>query len=86
MIFTQECLVPATRERLWDFLMDVPAVSRCVPGIGNVEAVGQDTYRGSILVRVGPVRLSLEGTITVESERGRGTTVRITMPTVRAAA
>jgi carbon monoxide dehydrogenase subunit G len=77
MIFTQECLVPATRERLWDFLMDVPAVSRCVPGIGNVEAVGQDTYRGSILVRVGPVRLSLEGTITVEEQDRDGWSARM---------
>jgi carbon monoxide dehydrogenase subunit G len=66
--FTQECLVPAARERLWDLLMDVPAVSRCVPGIGTVEAAGDNAYRGSIAVKVGPVRLSLAGTITVEEQ------------------
>lgn len=70
MNFTQECLIPVARERLWDFLMDVPAVSRCVPGVGTVEAVGDNAYRGSIEVKVGPIRLSLEGTITVE-ERDR---------------
>ena len=77
MIFTQECLVAATRERLWDFLMDVPAVSRCVPGIGNVEAVGKDAYRGSIQVKVGPVRLALEGTITVEAQDRVGWSARM---------
>jgi len=66
--FTQECLVPAARERLWDFLMDVPTVSQCVPGISTVEAVGENAYRGSIEVKVGPVRLSLQGTISVEEQ------------------
>jgi carbon monoxide dehydrogenase subunit G len=65
--FTQECVIPAERERLWDFLMNVPAVSRCVPGVEAVEAVnGAGVYRGGLKVQVGPIRLSLEGTITVE--------------------
>ena len=68
MTLTQECVVPAARERLWDFLMDVPTVSRCVPGIGTVEAVGDNAYKGSIAVKVGPVRLALEGTISVEEQ------------------
>ena len=68
MIFTQECQIPVARERLWDLLMDVPAVSRCVPGVGSVEAVGDNAYRGGLEVKVGPIRLSLQGTITVEEQ------------------
>ena len=68
MTFTQECLIPGARERLWDFLMDVPTVSRCVPGVGTVEAAGDNAYRGSLEVKVGPIRLSLHGTITVEEQ------------------
>jgi len=64
--FTQECMIPVTRERLWDFLMDVPAVGRCVPGVETIEAVDGSAYRGGLKVQVGPIRLSLEGTITVE--------------------
>jgi carbon monoxide dehydrogenase subunit G len=66
--FTQECTIPVARERLWDFLMDVPTVSRCVPGVTNVEALGDNTYRGGLEVKVGPIRLSLQGTITVEEQ------------------
>jgi uncharacterized protein len=67
LTFTQECVVPAERERLWDFLMDVPTVGRCVPGVQTLEAVdGGSAYKGGLAVHVGPVRLSLEGTITVE--------------------
>jgi carbon monoxide dehydrogenase subunit G len=68
MIFTQECVVPVARERLWDFLMDVPAVGRCVPGVERIEAVDGGAYRGGLKVQVGPIRLTLEGTITVEEQ------------------
>ena len=62
------------RERLWDFLMDVPTVGRCVPGVERIEAVDGSAYRGGLKIQVGPIRLSLEGTITVEEtdrEAGR---------------
>lgn len=68
MTFTQECVISVARERLWDLLMDVPAVSRCVPGVGNVEAAGVNAHRGTLEVKVGPVRLALEGTITIEEQ------------------
>jgi carbon monoxide dehydrogenase subunit G len=64
--FTQACVIPAERERLWDFLMDVPAVGRCVPGVETIEAVDGGVYRGGFKVQVGPIRLSLDGTMTVE--------------------
>jgi carbon monoxide dehydrogenase subunit G len=68
MTFTQECVIPVARERLWDFLMDVPTVGRCVPGVERIEAVDAGAYRGGLKVQVGPIRLSLQGTITVEEQ------------------
>jgi uncharacterized protein len=64
--FTQECVIPVDRERLWDFMMEVPRIARCVPGVEAVEALDTGAYRGSLKVQVGPIRLALEGTITVE--------------------
>ena len=68
MTFTQECVIPVARERLWDFLMDVPTVGRCVPGVESIEAVDGSAYKGGLKVQVGPIRLSLQGTITVEEQ------------------
>ena len=68
MTFTQECLIPVERERLWDFMMEVPRVARCVPGVEAVEAVDTGAYRGSLRIQVGPIRLALEGIITVEEQ------------------
>ena len=68
MTFTQECVIPVERERLWDFLMEIPKVAWCVPGLETMEAVEGPAYRGSLNVHVGPIRLSLEGSITVEHQ------------------
>ena len=70
MTFTQECVIPVERERLWDFLMDVPKVGRCVPGVEAIEAIDGNAYKGGLKVQVGPIRLSLQGTITVEEADG----------------
>lgn len=77
MTFTQECVIPVERERLWDFLMDVPRVGRCVPGVETIEAVNGGTYKGGLKVQVGPIRLSLQGTITVEEADGNAGRARM---------
>ena len=69
MTFSQTCTIPVGRERLWDFLMDVPRVTQCLPGLEKVEGVGQDSYQGTFKVKVGPIRLALEGKVTVEERR-----------------
>jgi carbon monoxide dehydrogenase subunit G len=68
VIFSQECVVPVERERLWSFLMDVPRVARCVPGVEHVEALDDHSYTGRLGVRIGPIRLSLDGTVAVEEQ------------------
>lgn len=45
--------------------MDVPAAARLVPGVGQLTASGPDTYRGTLRVQVGPVRLALEGDVRI---------------------
>jgi hypothetical protein len=66
--FSQECVLPVERERLWHFLMDVPRVARCVPGVETVEAADEGGYKGRLGVRIGPIRLSLDGTVAVEEQ------------------
>ena len=68
MTFTQERVIPVERERLWNLLVDVPKVGRCVPGVETIEAVDGRTYKGSLRIRIGPIRLSLEGTMTIEDQ------------------
>ena len=68
MTFTQECVIPARPERVWELMMDIPRVGRCVPGVEAVEALDGNAYRGSLGVKVGPIRLALQGTISLEEQ------------------
>ena len=70
MIIDQNVTIPAPAERVWDFMMDVPAVSTCVPGVEEVAQVSPDVYKGIIGVKIGPVGVRLEGQVTlVEQNR-----------------
>jgi carbon monoxide dehydrogenase subunit G len=55
--------VPAPPERVWAFMMDIPAVSQCVPGVGAVERIDDETYSGIMSVRVGPIQIKLDGRV-----------------------
>jgi uncharacterized protein len=55
--------VPAAPERVWSFMMDIPAVSRCVPGVGEVTRIDDQTYSGMMSVRVGPIAVKLDGRV-----------------------
>jgi carbon monoxide dehydrogenase subunit G len=55
--------VPAPPERVWAFMMDIPAVSRCVPGVDGVARIDDETYAGVMNVRVGPIAIKLDGRV-----------------------
>ena len=59
------CVVPAEVPETWDFLMDVPSAAKCVPGVTEAAAEGDGRYRGALRARVGPMSITLSGTVTV---------------------
>jgi carbon monoxide dehydrogenase subunit G len=61
--FTQNAQIPVAREPLWEFLMDVPKVAQCLPGVESVSKIDDTTYQGLLKVRVGPIALNLAGKI-----------------------
>ena len=67
MNFQSSCTIPVSRDALWDFLLDIPTVCRCVPGLHDVSAVEKDTYRGLLKVKVGPIALNLRCSVHIGS-------------------
>lgn len=65
MILDQKVVVQAAAERVWEFVMDIPAVSRCVPGVESFEKIDDDTFLGSLKVKVGPIGVKLSGKVMV---------------------
>lgn len=68
--------VDAPRAAVWAVLMDLPVAAGCVPGTRDVVAAG-DGVRGALDVRVGPVKLALDGTVAVESRDETAGTARL---------
>jgi uncharacterized protein len=68
MTFTQSCTITASREAVWDFLMDMENIAHCLPGVQDVRQVDAETYDGTLRIKMGPIALALQGTITVEAK------------------
>jgi carbon monoxide dehydrogenase subunit G len=68
--------VDAPRTAVWAVLMDLPVAAGCVPGTRDIAAAG-DGVRGTLDVRVGPVKLALGGTVAVESRDEAAGTARL---------
>ena len=67
MQFENTCVVRVPRQKLWDFLIVVPNVAACLPGVEEVNALSEKDYTGMVGLKMGIVKLKLRGKITVES-------------------
>lgn len=65
MQFHQTCRVPLPREKAYNFLLDVPQVASCLPGVEKVEPIGDDTYQGTVKVGVGFIKVALTGNMKI---------------------
>ena len=61
-------VVPASLEATWALLMDIPKAAACIPGIKDVTPDGEGRYQATLQARVGPMGMTLSGTITVLSQ------------------
>jgi len=57
--------INAPQEKVWELLFDIPRLSQCVPGIESVDVVDDKTYRGVLVVKVGPIKSQFSGVVTL---------------------
>ncbi len=57
--------INTSQEKIWELMFDIPRLSTCVPGIESVELVNENTYRGKLVVKVGPIRSEFGGLVTL---------------------
>ncbi len=68
--------VDAPRTEVWALLMDLQRAARCVPGTRDLTPEG-DGVRGTLDVRLGPVKLALVGTVRAEAQDEAAGTARL---------
>jgi carbon monoxide dehydrogenase subunit G len=61
MIIEQSFNVHAPIRTLWDYFLDVEAISLCIPGVQNVRVIGDNAYEGAFNIRVGPIGALFNG-------------------------
>jgi len=62
MLIKNEFEVAEPVEKVWQFFENIPQVAACLPGASLTEDLGDEKYKGTVAVRMGPVRLRFAGT------------------------
>ena len=77
MLITNEFEVAEPVDQVWQFFQNIPQVAACLPGAQLTEDLGDDKYKGTVAVRMGPVRLQFAGIadITERDEAAKRLTV-----------
>ena len=58
--------VPAPIDHVWAYLLDVERVAPCMPGAELTEVVDDRTWKGKVIMKLGPVSLAFAGTVTMQ--------------------
>jgi len=64
--------IPIDDEGVWKILEDIPRVALLMPGVDSVEPFGDDTYKGNLRIRIGPMSFNLAGVIGITIDRSLG--------------
>lgn len=75
MQFRDAFTVPVDPEQTWRFVLDVPRVLQCLPGIGDVNVLEEGRYETTMTQRVGPfsVRFHVDAEVAVFEDEQRMT-------------
>jgi uncharacterized protein len=63
MEFDNSFEVPLPPAEAWKVLLDIQRIAPCMPGAELTEVLGDNTYKGKIGVRLGPVALTFAGIV-----------------------
>jgi len=62
-----ETLIAAPRETVWAALNDPAVLARCIDGVETLDRVGDNRFEGKMNAKVGPVRATFTGGVTLEN-------------------
>ena len=62
MLISSDFEVAQPLGKVWDFFDNIAGVAACLPGAELTDDLGDDKYLGKVAIRMGPVKLSFNGT------------------------
>jgi uncharacterized protein len=58
--------IDAPLDQVWALVNDIPRVVPCMPGAAPTGVLDDETYEGTVAVKLGPLRMSYKGKVVVE--------------------
>ena len=77
MEFDNSFEVPLPPAEAWKVLLDIKRIAPCMPGAELTEVLDQNSYKGKIGVRLGPVALTFAGVVKFEQIDAATHTARV---------
>ena len=78
MELTGRQTVNATPATLWNMLMDTDTLSKIVPGVSKLEKTGDNSYKSTLEIKMGPVSGAFTGNLQMENiEQEKGFTLKV---------
>jgi len=75
MLIEETFSVEAPRPDVVRFLLDVPRMGKCVPGVEDLRRVDDDRYEATLMVRMGPIQARFKGNVTIDASGAPDTIV-----------
>ena len=72
-VFQGRNVVAAPADRVWQMLQDPVVLARVIPGLSDVERVGEGEFRGKLILNAGPVHGTFKTTLNISDESASGT-------------
>jgi carbon monoxide dehydrogenase subunit G len=69
MIFEGRYELKASREKLWDFIVDPEKIGKCLPELKSMEVEGEDKFAAVVRLGVGPLRSDFRFRIEITGKR-----------------
>ena len=67
MLIEETFSVDAPKSEVVRFLLDVPRMGACVPGVEDLLRLDDDRYRATLVVRMGPIQARFQGDVAVDA-------------------
>ena len=77
MLIKQTVDVSQPIESVWEFFGDIPQVAACLPGANLNEEVGENKYRGGVVIKAGPVKLEFAGLAEIKDRNDATKTITV---------
>jgi uncharacterized protein len=61
--------IPVPRSKVWDAFLNPDQLRQAIPGCEKLEALGNDEYRATMKVGVGPVKGTFEGRVKISDKQ-----------------